>query len=93
MAVGDPGRSHVLEVIADHQAMRGDLDAALLAITEAAADPGCDADVVEAMRVAYLIQAGHGEDAEPSENFAGVGHSCPRRPSSGWRRPSRSTDG
>lgn len=65
MAVGDPGRLDVLQVIADHQAMRGDIDAALATLDQAAPGPGKDADVVQAMRVSFLIDGGRGDEAEP----------------------------
>jgi tetratricopeptide (TPR) repeat protein len=65
MSVGDPGRADVLEVIADHQAMRGELDAALATLQDAAADPGADVDVVLAMRAAFLLEGGREEEADP----------------------------
>ena len=65
MAVGDPGRIEVLQVIADHQSMRGELDAALATLDEAAREPHADADVLRGTRAAYLIGGGRGEEAEP----------------------------
>lgn len=65
MAVGDAGRIDVLMVIADHQALRGEVDRALATLDQAAADPGADRDLIEAMRVAYLIEGGRGDEAEP----------------------------
>ena len=65
MAPGDPGRLHVLQVIADHQSMRGDVDAALATLDQAGATSAEDADVLHAMRVGFLIEAGRDEAAEP----------------------------
>lgn len=65
MAVGDPGRIDVLQVIADHQAMRGDVDAALATLDQAADARDEDADVVQAMRVCFLLEAGRDEEADP----------------------------
>ncbi|RYC10484.1 hypothetical protein [Nocardioides zhouii] len=64
MAVGDPGRIDVLQVIADHQSMRGDVDAALSTLDQAGAATDEENDVLQAMRVSYLIGAGRGEEAE-----------------------------
>ena len=65
MAVGDPGRYDVLQVIADHQSMRGEVDDALATLDEAAGEPGADADLLMATRIAYLIEAGRTDQAEP----------------------------
>jgi tetratricopeptide (TPR) repeat protein len=65
MAVGDPGRLDVLHVIADHQAMRGNVDGALATLDRAGPTSDNDAEVLRAMRVAYLIGGGRAEEAEP----------------------------
>jgi tetratricopeptide (TPR) repeat protein len=65
MAVGDPGRLDVLQVIADHQALRGEIDAALATLDQAAAEPGHEEDIVQATRAAYLIQDGRDDESEP----------------------------
>lgn len=65
MSVGDPGRIDVLQVIADHQAVRGDVDAALATLDQAADARGEDADVVQAMRICFLLGAGRDEEADP----------------------------
>lgn len=64
MAVGDPGRIDVLLVIADHQALRGDIDAALATLDQAAADASEDAELVDAVRATFLIQGGRDEEAD-----------------------------
>ncbi|HSF38081.1 MAG TPA: hypothetical protein VLA70_18285 [Nocardioides sp.] len=64
MAVGDPGRLDVLQVIADHQALRGNVDGALALLDQAGPTGEDDADVLQAMRVAYLVEGGR-EEAEP----------------------------
>ncbi|MCY4726863.1 hypothetical protein NYO98_11295 [Nocardioides sp. STR2] len=65
MAVGDPGRLDVLHVIADHRAMRGEVDAALAFLDQAGPTSDDDAEVLRAMRVAYLIEGGRADQAEP----------------------------
>ena len=65
MAVDDPGRIDVLQVIADHQSMRGDVDAALSTLAQAGSATEEEDDVLQAMRVTFLIEAGRGEEAEP----------------------------
>ena len=65
MAVGDPGRIDVLQVIADHHAMRGDVDAALSTLDQAGGATDEQHDVLQAMRVTFLIQADRGTEAEP----------------------------
>ena len=65
MAVGDPGRIDVLLVIADHQSMRGEVDDALATLDGAAGEPGADADLLMATRIAYLIDAGRTDQADP----------------------------
>jgi tetratricopeptide (TPR) repeat protein len=65
MAVGDPGRLDVLHVIADHRAMRGEIDAALALLDQAGPTSDDDAEVLRAMRVAYLVGGGRGDEAEP----------------------------
>ena len=65
MAVGDPGRIDVLQVIADHQSMRGDVDAALSTLDQVGPATDEERDVLQAMRVTFLIEAGRGEEAEP----------------------------
>jgi tetratricopeptide (TPR) repeat protein len=65
MAVGDPGRLDVLHVIADHRAMRGEVDAALALLDQAGPTSDDDAEVLRAMRVAYLVGGGRGDEAEP----------------------------
>lgn len=65
MAVGDPGRIDVLQVIADHQSMRGDVDAALSTLDQAGGATDEENDVLRAMRATFLIQAGRDETAEP----------------------------
>jgi tetratricopeptide (TPR) repeat protein len=64
MAPGDPGRIDVLQVIADHHAMRGEVNAALATLDRAGTTSDEEADVVQAMRVAFLIEAGRGDEAE-----------------------------
>ncbi len=64
MSVGDPGRVDVLQVIADHQSMRGDVDAALATLDLAVDASGEQADVVAAMRIGFLIEAGRGAEVE-----------------------------
>jgi tetratricopeptide (TPR) repeat protein len=65
MAVGDPGRLDVLHVIADHHSMRGEVDAALAMLDRAGPTSDDDAEVLRAMRVAYLIEGGRTDQAEP----------------------------
>lgn len=64
MTVGDPGRVHVIQVLADHQAMRGEVDAALATLERADAREG-DADALEAMRVCFLLEDGRDDEADP----------------------------
>ena len=67
MAPGDPGRIDVLQVVADHHAMRGEVEEALTTLDRAHAGATSDQerDVVQAMRVTFLIEAGRGDEAEP----------------------------
>lgn len=65
MAVGDPGRLDVLHVIADHRAMRGEVDAALAYLDQAGPTAHDDAEVLRAMRVSYLVGGGRGDETEP----------------------------
>lgn len=65
MNVGDPGRIDVLQVIAHHQAMRGEIDAALATLDQAGPVSGVDSDVVQASRAAHLIEGGRHAEADP----------------------------
>lgn len=65
MAVGDPGRIDVLQVIASHQALRGEIDAALATLDQAGPVSGVESDVVQASRAAHLIEGGRHEEADP----------------------------
>lgn len=65
MVPGDPGRIDLLQVIADHQAMRGDVDAALATLDRADDASEQEADVLLAMRLTFLIEAGRGDEAQP----------------------------
>ena len=65
MAVGDPGRLDVLHVIADHRAMRGEVDDALALLDQAGPTSDDDADVLQSMRAAYLIDGDRSDEAEP----------------------------
>ena len=65
MAVGDPGRIDVLQVIADHQSMRGDIDAALATLEQAGPATQDEIDVVQASRATYLIDGDRHDQAEP----------------------------
>lgn len=84
MAVGDPGRIDVLQVIADHQSMRGDVDAALSTLDQAGAATDEENDVLHAMRVSFLIEAGRGDEAEPE--LVALRRRGPRLPSEAIER-------
>lgn len=91
MAPEDPGRLDVLQVIADHQAMRGDVEAALATLGQAGPTSAEDADVIRAMRVSFLVEAGRGQEAEPL--LLDLRHRGPRLPSEALERVADTLEG
>ena len=64
MGTDDPGRTDLLQVIADHQSMRGDVDAALATLSRMGPMSEEERDIVQAMRITFLLEAGRDAEAE-----------------------------
>ena len=84
MGTDAPGRTYLLQVIADHHAMRGDVDEALGTLARAGASTDEERDVLQAMRITFLLQAGRAAEAEPELTL--LRHRGPQLPSEAIER-------